>query len=86
MGFYGLIGKAIGGAGKMLADDLKRFDAYFPGEAKPRIRSHLLKQGYYRTEDGTVITSLDEISGAVLDPEGNIIISCRRLARKPRLC
>lgn len=83
MGFYGLIGKAIGGAGKMLADDLKRFDAYFPGEAKPRIRSHLLKQGYYRTEDGTVITSLDEISGAVLDPEGNIIISVEDLQENP---
>lgn len=79
LGIYALMGKAMWSVGKMafnvIKDQFTQFDAYFPGEDKPRIKSTLLKQGYYRDKKGGVIMSLKEITGPVYDIDGNEIIS-----------
>lgn len=76
---YGFVGKAIVGVGSFafekLKDQFTQFDAYFPGDEEPRIRSKLLKQGFYRNEDGSPLRSLKDIAGPVFDIDGNEIIS-----------
>jgi hypothetical protein len=86
----GLAGKGIAGyfkftygtmwkVGKKLVevalDQFTQFDAYFPGDEEPRIRSVLMKKGYYRTKDGEPIWSLKDIKGPVYDINNTEIVS-----------
>lgn len=51
-------------------------DVIVLGEKIPRLRIHLLKAGQYRDKlTGRVITSLEEITGDVIDSAGNIVIT-----------
>lgn len=72
-GTYGLMWKAAKIVGRAALDQFTQFDAYFPGDTEPRIRSVLMKKGAYRTAEGAVITSLKDIKGPVfeMDTEGN---------------
>lgn len=72
---YGSMFKAAKWVVGKVADQFTQFDAYLPGDEKPRIRSTLMKKGYYRDKDGTPIMKLDDIKGAVFDMEGNEIVS-----------
>jgi len=64
-------------AGNWLSNKWKDFnDIYIEGEAKPRLLSWRLKAGeYYDQASGQVIKSLRDIRGAVVDANGNIIMS-----------
>lgn len=79
LGAFGLMGgtamTVMRLAKEVIKDQFTQFDAYFPGEVEPRIRSSLLKQGYYRDEKGGVISSLKEMEGPVYDIDGNVVIS-----------
>src|SRR5690606_2584643 len=65
LGSLGLLSKATIGIAKMatnlVRDQLTQFDAYFPGEKKPRINSFKMREGYYRDAEGGVIRSLKDI-------------------------
>lgn len=74
-GTYGLMWKAAKFVGNLTIDQFTQFDAYFPGDDEPRIRSKLLKKGYYRNKDGEAILSLNDIKGAVYDVDDNEVIS-----------
>lgn len=74
-GSYGLMGKAMKGAFNLAYDQFVQFDAYFPGDEEPRIRSSLLKKGFYRDKDGAPLKSLKDITGPVFDIEDNEVIS-----------
>lgn len=51
-------------------------DAYLPGEEEPRITVQGLKRGqYFDAESGDVLQSFDAIKGAVVDADGNLILS-----------
>lgn len=51
-------------------------DVVVRGEHFPRLRAHLLKAGAYRDKlTGRVITSLEDITGDVVDAEGNLVIT-----------
>ena len=70
---YGTMWKVAKWAGRIALDQFTQFDAYFPGDTEPRIRSVLMKKGAYRTAEGATITSLKDIKGPVfeMDTEGN---------------
>jgi hypothetical protein len=76
---YGLMGKIAKGAFNLAYDQFVQFDAYFPGDEEPRIRSSLLKKGFYRDKDGAPLTSLKDITGPVYDIEDNEVISQEEL-------
>lgn len=76
---YGLMGKALKGAFNLAYDQFVQFDAYFPGDEEPRIRSSLLKKGFYRDKDGAPLKSLKDITGPVYDIEDNEVISQEEL-------
>lgn len=76
---YGLMGKAIKGAFNLAYDQFVQFDAYFPGDEEPRIRSSLLKKGYYRDAEGVPLKSLKDIKGPVFDIDNNEVISQEEL-------
>ena len=51
-------------------------DVIVNGEAFPRLRNSLLKAGEYRDKaTGRVITSLEDITGDVVDSAGNVVIT-----------
>lgn len=54
---------------------LETTDAWVVGEDKPRLYARLLKDGEYSRGDGFVISSLDEIDGALYDSKGNTVIT-----------
>lgn len=62
-------------------DQFTQFDAYFPGDEEPRIRSTLMKKGYYRSADGEPIWSLKDITGPVFDINGNEVVSQEEIDR-----
>lgn len=72
---YGLLGAGIKGMFNIAYDQFVQYDAYFPGDDTPRIRSKLMQRGFYRNADGSVISSLKDINGPVYDLDGNMIIS-----------
>lgn len=76
---YGTLGKVVFEVGKgvmeLASGQFTQFDAYLPGDEEPRIRSKLMKQGFYLNSDGEPIMSLKDIKGEVLDKDGNVIIS-----------
>jgi hypothetical protein len=74
-GSYGLMGRAMKGAFNLAYDQFVQFDAYFPGDEEPRIRSSLLKKGFYRDADGAPLKSLKDIKGPVFDIDDNEVIS-----------
>lgn len=78
-GSYGLMGRGLKGAFNVLVDQFVQFDAYLPGDEEPRIRSSLLKKGYYRNKDGEPLKSLKDINGPVFDIEGNEVVSQEEL-------
>lgn len=78
-GTYGMLGKAIKGTFNLAYDQFVQFDAYFPGDEEPRIRSSLLKKGFYRDKDGAPLKSLKDITGPVYDIEDNEVISQEEL-------
>lgn len=49
-------------------------DIYVEGENKPRLRAELIRKGFYFC-NGSVIKSVDDITGEVKDADGRIIIS-----------
>lgn len=72
----------IWGQGTNLAKDsfgkLKDYygDVVVSGEAFPRLRANLIKAGEYRDKaTGRVITSLEDITGDVVDSAGNLVIT-----------
>jgi hypothetical protein len=79
------VGQRVGdvwGKGKNLAGNtagrLKDYygDVVVSGEVFPRLRAQLLKAGEYRDKaTGRIITSLDEITGDVVDSSGNLVIT-----------
>jgi hypothetical protein len=66
-GTYGLMWKGIKMASNFAVNQFTQFDAYFPGDTEPRIRSNLMKKGKYRNADGSPIMSLKEIKGPVFE-------------------
>lgn len=82
----GVTSKLFGGAaslysgGKQLAssafDKLRHLrDVYVPGEAIPRLTAWKLKAGMYKDKaTGKVIKTYKDISGAVVDENGNIVL------------
>lgn len=74
-GSYGLMGWMAKKIVTTATNQFQQFDAYFPGDKEPRIRSKLLKQSYYRKADGSPILSLKDIDGPVYDIRGNEVIS-----------
>lgn len=50
-----------------VVDQFAQFDAYLPGDEEPRIRSVLMKKGYYRDASGNRIMSLKDIVGPVFE-------------------
>lgn len=51
-------------------------DVYVKGKVEPVLRAELIKAGfYYDRESKKVIQKLSDIKGAVVDPEGNLILS-----------
>lgn len=74
-GSYGLLGRGLKGAFSIAADQFLQFDAYFPGDEEPRIKSSLLKKGFYRKKDGEPLKSLKDIDGPVYDINDNEVIS-----------
>jgi hypothetical protein len=69
------------GANETLSNTMGRLQSYYgdvvvSGERYPRLRSTLLKAGEYRDKaTGKVITSLEEITGDVVDASGNLVIT-----------
>ena len=56
-------------------------DIYAKGMSSPAIRANLLKMGYYKDQiTGDVIKSIKDIKGAVVDAEGNVVISLEDIA------
>ena len=84
-GAYGVLGAIGVGAAKLaikvVKDQMTQFDAYIPGDPKPRIRSKLMQQGHYRDDKGEPIMSLDKINGPVYDLDGNEIISQEEITK-----
>lgn len=78
-GSYGLMGRGLKGALSIAIDQFVQFDAYLPGDEEPRIRSSLLKKGYYRNKDGEPLKSLKDINGPVFDIDGNEVVSQEEL-------
>lgn len=74
-GSYGIMGWGIKKAVGLVTNQFRQFDAYFPGDKEPRIRSKLLRKNFYRKADGSPLTSLDEIDGPVYDIDDNEVIS-----------
>lgn len=79
-GILGGMGKAVGGAFGRAGDWLSRkkevMDVYIKGQVEPAIRAHLLAAGEYRDAlTGEVIRKMEDIKGAVIDKDGNIVIS-----------
>lgn len=66
-GTYGLMWKGIKMATNFAVNQFTQFDAYFPGDTEPRIRSNLMKKGKYRNADGSPIMTLKEIKGPVFE-------------------
>lgn len=52
-------------------------DLYFGDEVAPRLRASVLQIGGYFNEDGTVIQSFKDMKGAILDRQGNVVVSAR---------
>ena len=68
----------IGGKLKDLKGKLEGYygDVVVSGETFPRLRATLLKAGEYRDKlTGRVITSLEDITGDVVDSSGNVVIT-----------
>lgn len=80
-GSYGLLGRGLKGAFQLAYDQFVQFDAYFPGDEEPRIKSSLLKKGFYRDKDGAPLKSLKDIKGPVYDIDDNEVISQEELDR-----
>lgn len=79
-GILGGMGRAVGGAFGRAGDWLSRkkevMDVYIKGQVEPAIRAHLLAAGEYRDAlTGEVIRKMEDIKGAVIDKDGNIVIS-----------
>lgn len=54
---------------------LPKRDAYYPGEAKPRIRANLMEKNFYfDQETQEPIHSYSDISGTVVDRQGNVVV------------
>jgi Sec-independent protein translocase protein TatA len=91
MRLYDLGSKVLGfiGAPYKLAFDLLRStvpkviayakahkDIYVAGETEPRMLARLIRQGYYKRQlDGKVITGIKDISGVIVDPTGNVVLT-----------
>lgn len=72
-GWEYLAGKANDLRGKMSS---YYGDVVVAGEKFPRLRANLLKAGEYRDKaTGRIITSLEDISGDVVDASGNVVIT-----------
>lgn len=53
-------------------------DVYVKGEEEPRLFANKLQEGYYRDKKTKkVIYKVADISGAVIDPQGNLVLSVR---------
>lgn len=64
------------GTGKVLAYAKANKDIYVAGETEPRMLARLIRQGYYtRQHDGKVITGIKDISGVIVDPTGNVVLT-----------
>ena len=50
-------------------------DVYVSGEKSPRILARVMSAGGYFNRDGRIIKSVRDITGDVLDSEGNVILS-----------
>lgn len=74
-GTYGLMWKTAKWTAQKLVDQFTNVDAYLPGDEEPRIRSVLMKKGFYRDKDGAPIFSLKDIKGPVFDVDGREIVS-----------
>ena len=81
----GMIKSTIEFAGRKLWDDVSKKDAYFPGEKEPRLRANLLKQGFYRLADGTVLKNYKDIVGDIFDINGNKVITKEELDENPEM-
>lgn len=74
-------GKGISKVGDKLKDLSGSLSVYYgdvvvSGETLPRLRAVLLKAGEYRDKlTGRVITSLEDITGDVIDSSGNVVIT-----------
>ena len=69
--------KAVKAVSKYLFGDKdKPIDLYIPGRVEPVIRANLIKMGIYvDANTGKVIRRLSDITGPVVDREGNIVLS-----------
>lgn len=73
--------------GKQLFSDLRTsasqsWDLYVEGEVTPRLTKAKLEAGHYRDKaTGAFIKSLGDIKGAVIDLDGNLVISKKELKK-----
>ena len=74
--------KKVGGEARVALKDLRgKLEGYYgdvvvSGERYPRLRANLLRAGEYRDKvTGRVITSLEDITGDVVDASGNLVIT-----------
>ena len=84
LSFVGKIGGNIAGKGfEHIADRIKKVrDVYVDGELTPRIVVWKLKAGEYRDQaTGKVIKSYKDISGAVVDSVGNVVLTAEEAKR-----
>lgn len=92
-GTAGVIVNKVAGLPRNLIDRLKKpfnsltnlvrtgNDIYVEGETEPRLKRHLMLKGFYLDKrSGSVIRSVDDITGPVVTREGNEVISDSELA------
>ena len=56
-------------------------DIYVAGEISPRLLSRVMAAGGYFTRDGKVIKSLMDITGDVLDAQGNVVLTVSEMSK-----
>lgn len=82
--FSGIIGMGKGAAGAVkFGYKLLRgtSDVYVTGEQSPRLLARIMQNGGYYNKDGTVIKSVFDITGEVVDSTGDVVLSVADMAK-----
>lgn len=68
-------------AGKAIFGTTSIQDVYVVGERSPRLLAAVINAGGYFNEDGSVIRTIDDIKGDIVDSTGNVVLTVAEMSR-----
>lgn len=77
----GLVGGVKLGAKLLFGGKAKLQDIYVAGERTPRLIASVISAGGYFNEDGSVIKTMDDIKGNIVDATGNVVLTVADMAK-----